>query len=109
MEKQHGAERPFIHWSLSIEKATKIYEKKPTVLNTVKHNLKRQFLDNLAGSKDWLEMDSLAIYFFIYLLTYFSLSHLFNFYSTYLPFPLPPLTICFILLIMYPFWSSITS
>ena len=54
-------------------------------------------------------MDSLAIYFFIYLLTYFSLSHLFNFYSTYLPFPLPPLTVCFILLIMYPFWSFITS
>ena len=93
--------------------------KKPTVLNTFEHNLKKKYLGNLAESQDlqyysfiylfiyFTYLFNLFIYLFIYFFTYFSFSFIqpfvFNFCFTYLPFPLPPLTIYFILFIMHPF------
>ena len=109
------------------------YLKKTTVLNTFKHNLKKKYLDNLAGSQDLYDyswnllifLTHLFIYLFIYsfiyvfihLFIYVSISLFstylfffliiqpfgFNFFFTYLPFPLPPLTVYFILFIMHPF------
>ena len=108
-------------------------KKKNSVSNACKHNLKKKYHDNLAGS--WYLQDyywylliflthlfiylliHLFIYLFIhllfiylliyFLLTYFSFSFIqsfvFNFYVTYLPFPLSRLTVCFILFIMHPF------
>ena len=47
--KTNMAEWSFIHWYLSMEQSTWIFEKN-TILNTFKHNLKKKYLDNLAGS-----------------------------------------------------------
>ena len=122
------AEWSFIHWYLSMEQSTWIFEKNTILNNTFKHNLKKKYLDNLAGSQDlqdyyWcllILLTHLFIYVFIYsfihlflcfLLTYFSFSFIqssvFNFYFTYSPFPLPPVTVYFILFIMHLFCNLV--
>ena len=50
LENKHGAKRPFLRWSLSMEQSNLIYEKKNSVLNTSKHNMEKKYLGNLAGS-----------------------------------------------------------
>ena len=47
--KTNMAEWSFIHWYLSMEQSTWIFEKN-TIWNTFKHNLKKKYLVNLAGS-----------------------------------------------------------
>ena len=89
--------------------------KKPNVLNTFKHNLKKKYLGNLAGSYRinrviiGTHLYSLPIHLFVYILIYLSICILirftslslfqpfvFNFCLTFLPFPLPSLKIYFI-------------
>ena len=89
--------------------------KKPNILNTFKHNLKKKYLGNLAGSYRInrviisTHLYSLPIHLFVYILIYLSICILirltslslfqpfvFNFCLTFLPFPLPSLTIYFI-------------
>ena len=95
--------------------------KKPNVLNTFKHNLKKKYFGNLVGSYEidrviiGAHLYSLPINLYVYLLIYIyicvlirfiSLSlfqpFVFNFCLTFLPFPLPSLTIYYILF-MYSF------